>query len=177
MAGWLVDLSQAIGNAIGPENLVLAHAGFGAIAGIFAIWLFGELFHAREEHRGRIQYLSLLMGIFTWLAYIFGGLFYMPFYDPDKAAIKAGSWDFGHNIFMESKEHIFFMALLLVTFVVIIVYTTDFTADAGTKKVLLWTVGTIIVLGFLVETFGAIISFSYRVALEEGAATILLPWL
>ncbi len=177
MAGWLVDLSRAIGNAIGPDNLILAHAGFGAIAGIFALWLLGEMFHASEENKSRIQYLALLMGIFTWLAYIFGGIFYMPFYGPDKDAIKKSSWDFGHKIFMETKEHMFFMALLLVTFVVIVVYTTDFTANEGMKKVLLYSIGTIIVLGFLVEIFGAIISFSYRVALEEGVTAILLPLL
>ena len=98
------------------EIILMLHPTFGVLALIAAVWVFVETLNVNNMNYGRIRSASVLVAIFMWLTYIIGGYWYVVFYGEEKAIIKAGPWPFSHSFFMETKEHLFLMLLLLATY-------------------------------------------------------------
>jgi polyferredoxin len=99
-----------------------------------------------------------------WLTYIAGGYWYVVFYGGEKAIIKQGPWPFSHSFYMEMKEHIFLMLLLLSTYLPIVAWN-DIVNQLPSRKLLLWTSAIVIVLSLVMEGAGAIISMGVKVSL------------
>ena len=150
------------------ENiLLLIHPATGVLAMLAAIWVFVDALNATEGSGSRIRNVSLLCAGLMWLTYITAGYWYVVFYGGDKAIIKAGPWPFGHNFFMEVKEHIFLMLILLATYLPIA--ARDLVRNRAARTVTLWVAGLIVPIALAMEGSGAIISLAVRVGLLKGA--------
>lgn len=148
------------------ELLLMSHVIFGVLALLIIIWFFIAVLNIKKSNRDRIRLASILQMICMWLTYLFGGAFYIIYYGPDRALIKASKWSFAHNFVMEAKEHVFLMLLLLSTYLFICVYNNDLLSNKHAKKLSLWVAGSIAVLTLGMEIAGLVISFSIKMAMN-----------
>ena len=147
------------------ENiLLLVHPALGGLATLTALWVFVDTLNVREETLSRIKNVSLLCALLMWLTYFLGGYWYLVYYAADKAIIKAGPWAFGHGFFMETKEHVFLMLILLATFLPIVA-SNNLAVDKGARKLALWVSGLIVPISLSMEGSGAVISIAVKVGL------------
>ena len=146
------------------ELILMLHPTFGVLTIIFSVWVFVESLNASDANYTRIRGASILVAVLMWLTYIVGGYWYVVFYYGDKAIIKAGPWPFAHSFFMEAKEHVFLMLLLLATFLPIAAYG-DVLKKQSTRKLVLWTSALVVLMSLAMEGAGAFISMGVKVAL------------
>ena len=144
--------------------LLMSHAVLGFLLGLAGVWLFVDVLNAKEENQARIRMVSLIIAGLMWLTYLLAGYFYVVYYSADKALILKGPWTFAHDFFMESKEHVVMMLLLLATCLPIFAYN-NLAANKGMRKIVLWATGLLILTTVAMEGAGAIISMGVRVAL------------
>jgi hypothetical protein len=71
---------------------------------------------------------------------------------------------FGHGFFMETKEHLFLMLLLLATYLPIAA-SNNLANNKEARKVALWVAGLIVPISLSMEGSGAVISIAVKVAL------------
>ena len=144
--------------------LLLIHPALGGLAMLAALWVFVDSLNVSEASLSRIKNISILCAVLMWLTYIIGGYWYVAHYAPDKAIIKAGPWPFAHGFFMETKEHVFLMLLLLATYLPIAASGNLVTSKAA-RKVVLWVAGLIVPISLSMEGSGAIISIAVKIGL------------
>ncbi len=144
--------------------LLLMHPVTGGLATLAALWIFVDTLNAGESSVSRIKNVSLLCAVLMWLTYFLGGYFYVVYYGVDKTFIKAGPWAFGHNFFMEAKEHIFLILLMLATYLPIAA-NNYIPSNKSVRKIILWVTGLIVPTSLAMEGSGAIISVAVKVAL------------
>jgi hypothetical protein len=142
----------------------LLHPTFGVLAMLAAVWVFVDALNAQPGTQDRMVKVARAGAIFMWLAYIAAGYYYVLYYGGDKAIIKSGPWPWAHGLFMETKEHIFFLVLLLSTFLAIAV-SGDVAKEAGRRKLVLWSSAGVVALVLTMEGAGAIISMGAKVGL------------
>jgi hypothetical protein len=146
------------------EIILMAHVLFGMLCIVAGVWLFVDVLHANEANQGRIRALSIAVAVLMWLAYLVGGYWYLTFYYTDKAIILKGPWPFAHSFFMEMKEHVAIMLLLLATYLPIAA-ASNTAVNKAARKIVLWVVGLIILIGVAIDGAGAIIGIGVKVAL------------
>jgi hypothetical protein len=147
------------------ENLLLLlHPATGGLATLAALWVFVDTLNVSSTSEARIKNISLICAGLMWLTYFLGGYLYVLFYAADKAIIKAGPWAFGHDFFMEVKEHVFLMLLLLATYLPIAAFDSLGTNKAA-RKIVLWVSGLIVPISLSMEGSGAIISVAVKIGL------------
>jgi hypothetical protein len=146
------------------EILLLTHVIFGGFCVVGSIWVFVDALNASEANVARIRTVSVGVAIVMWLSYIIGGYWYLVFYSVDKALILKGPWPFAHSFFMEMKEHVVMMLVLLATFLPIAAFH-NLAVNRAARKVVLWVAGLIVLIGFAMEGTGAIIALGVKVAL------------
>jgi hypothetical protein len=140
------------------QGLMLSHVMFGVLAILFGVALFTDTLNASEANRERMKKLSMAVAFFIVLSYLIGGYWYVVYYGPERDIIKAGQWAWAHTFFMEVKEHVFFVPLLLGIYLPIVVYRNDVCRDGKARKLLLTVSGLIVLLGIFMEGAGGIIS-------------------
>lgn len=146
------------------DILLFAHPTFGIMGMIAAIWVLAEAVNASEANRRRIWLASLAVTTFICLAWVFGGYWYVTYYAPEKAIILKGPWPFAHNFFMETKEHLFFIPLILALYLPFV--TRINLAANKTARAMVIAVAALIVLNaFAIEGAGAVINYGVKVAL------------
>ena len=147
---------------------LLLHPTFGVLGIIAAVWVFVATLNVTASNVDRIRFAAKTSAVMIWLAYIVAGYFYVVYYGGDKAIIKAGPWPWAHNFFMENKEHMFFMTLLLATFLPI---ATSGAVDKnrGVRKVVLWSSAFVVLTDLAMEGAGAVIGMGVKVALLAQA--------
>src|ERR1700682_2398496 len=128
------------------ELILLAHPTFGALGILAGVWVFVEVLNARESNQGRSHVASLATAGFIWASYLVGGYWYVTSYYADKARIVAGPWPFAHNFFMETKEHIFLLLLILATFLPIAAYN-NLASSRGARTLVLWSSAFVVLIG------------------------------
>jgi hypothetical protein len=143
---------------------LMSHAVLGSLLGLAGVWFFVDVLNAKEENQARVRVMSLIIAGLMWLTYLLAGYFYVVYYSVDKAFILKGPWTFAHDFFMETKEHIVMMLLLLATFLPIMAYN-NLVTNKGARKIVLWATGLLILTTVAMEGAGAIISMGVRVAL------------
>jgi len=146
------------------ELLLMAHVLFGVACILATVWVFVDVLNASESNLARIRKMSCAAAVFMWLAFLIAGYWYVVFYKVDKAVILKGPWPFAHSFFMETKEHLVIMLLLLVTFLPIAA-ANHLPANREARRVVLWVAGMIVLLGLMVEGHGAIIAMGVKVGL------------
>ena len=149
------------------EIILMLHVLFGVGCIISAVWLFVDVLHASEANRNRIKWMSRAAAIFMWLAFLVGGYWYVALYPADKAIILKGPWPFAHNFFMETKEHLVIMLLLLATYLPVAA-ANNLASNPAARRLVLWVTAGIALLGLMVEGHGAIIAMGVKVALLAG---------
>ncbi len=146
------------------EVILMAHVLSGVGCLVAAIWLFVDVLNAHEGNLARIRRMSWAAAALMWTAFVVGGWWYITLYKADKDLILKGPWPFAHNFFMETKEHLVFMLLLLVTYLPVIA-ANNLAASHGARKVALWVIGMIAILALAMDGEGAIIAMGVKVAL------------
>ena len=139
------------------QGVMMLHVALGVIGIMFAVALFVDVLNVNEGNIERIKKLSLAVAVLIVLAYIIGGYWYVVYYGHDRDIIKAGQWPWAHNYFMEVKEHLFFVMLLLGIYLPIAVYRNAPLMEKDKRCLVLWICALIVVLGFFMEGAGGII--------------------
>ncbi len=146
------------------DLMFFAHATVGMLGTLLALWVFVETLNAREENAGRIRKIAGVVAILMAAALILGGYWYLHFYPVERALILKGPWPFAHNLFMEAKEHLFLMTLILAFYLPIATRDRLY-ANAAARKMVLCVAMLIVVSGLAIEGAGAVIDHGVKVAL------------
>ncbi|HEY4416665.1 MAG TPA: hypothetical protein VGO57_13325 [Verrucomicrobiae bacterium] len=146
------------------EIILMAHVLFGVACIVATVWVFVDTLNAREANQPRIRWVSRAAAIFMWSSFLIGGYWYVVCYPADKAIILKGPWPFAHNYFMETKEHLVIMLLLLATYLPVAA-ANNLAANQEARRLVLWVSGLIPLLGLMIEGHGAIIAMGVKVAL------------
>jgi hypothetical protein len=144
-------------NITASDAILLAHSTFGVLGILAALWVFVETLNVREENAARIRKASFLSSLCMGAAWILGGYWYIHFYPADKSLILKGPWPLAHTLFMETKEHLFFIPLLL-SFYLAIAARDKLFANPSARKMVLCVAMLIVLSGLTIEGFGAIIN-------------------
>jgi hypothetical protein len=146
------------------DVLLLAHAGFGVTGCLAGVWVMVEALNARAENAGRIRAAAWLAAACMAGAWICGGYWYVHFYPAEKILILAGPWPFAHNVFMEVKEHLFFITGILALLLPVVARENLY-ANAIARRLVICVAGLIVVTGLAIEGAGAVIDHGVKVAL------------
>jgi hypothetical protein len=149
------------------DVILLAHATFGVFGTLSAVWVFVEALNAREDNARRTRRAALLVAAFMLVACILGGYWYVHFYPADKAVILTGPWPFAHNIFMETKEHLFFLTLILSLYLPVAAWDKLW-ASSNARKMVLCVAVLIAFSGLAIEGSGAVINHGAKIALRAA---------
>lgn len=149
------------------EIVLMAHVLFGVGCILAASWVFVDTLNANATNLARIRWISCASAAFMWLAFVVGGYWYVVLYKMDKAVILKGPWPFAHSFFMETKEHLVIMLLLLATYLPIVA-ANNLVANREARRLVLWVAALVALLGLMIEGHGAIIAMGVKVALLAG---------
>jgi len=144
--------------------MLMTHVFFGVACIIASVWVFVDVLNASAANVIRIRRISLVAAISMWLAFVVGGYWYVVFYGADKAVILKGPWPFAHSYFMETKEHLVIMLLLLATYLPIVT-ANDLAGNPAARRLALWVAALIPLLGLLIEGHGAVIAMGVKAGL------------
>lgn len=155
------------------ELMTLPHVVFGVFGIIFAVWVAVEAANSSEANQNRLKLASIGTTLFMWLSFLIGGWWYVVYYgvavsNSDKSIILAGPWKWSHSFFMEAKEHIFFMLLLLSILLPIVTFHNQVFKDKKIRNLTIVIALTIVLLGMGMEGFGAMISKGVKMSLMGG---------
>jgi hypothetical protein len=151
------------------DVLLLAHASFGVLGCLAAVWVFVETLNARSENAARIRTGALLVAACMLAAWICGGYWYVHFYPAEKALILKGPWPLAHNFFMETKEHLFFVTAILAILLPIAA-REKLHGNAAARSLVLSVAALVAITGLALEGAGAVIDHGVKVALLETAS-------
>lgn len=144
----------------------MAHVVFGVACCLGAVWVFVETLNASAcSNLARIRIISRVAAAMMWLSFIAGGYWYVVYYKGDKSVILKGPWPMAHELFMETKEHLVIMLLLLATYLPIAA-DNDVSKIPLARRLVLWTSALTALLALLAEGEGGIISLGVKVGLE-----------
>ena len=146
------------------ELILMTHVLLGVFCLVTTVWVFVDVLNASAANQSRIRWLSRGAAVAMWLAFLVGGYWYVALYPADKAIILKGPWAFSHNIFMETKEHLVILLLLLTTYLPIAA-ANNLANNKDARRLVLWVAGLIVMLALTVEGEGAFIAMGVKVAL------------
>ena len=146
------------------ELILMTHVLLGVFCLVTTVWVFVDVLNASAANQSRIRWLSRGAAVAMWLAFLVGGYWYVALYPADKAIILKGPWAFSHTIFMETKEHLVILLLLLTTYLPIAA-ANNLASNKDARKLVLWVAGLIVMLALTVEGEGAFIAMGVKVAL------------
>lgn len=147
------------------QLIMMIHATTGVLAMLGALWLFVATLNATESNRSGTGASALFTSVFMWLTYLIGGYWYVAFYGSEKAIIKSGPFPAAHGFFMETKEHVFLLLLLLATWLPIAVLRARPRMESGVRTLVLWSSAMIVLGALAMEGAGALINLGVKVAL------------
>lgn len=107
--------------------------------------------------------------VLTLVSFLAGGLYYVLYYQDEKEIILNGPTPLAHSFFMEVKEHVFFILLLLSLYLFVI--TRRLHATIGDQKIQLikMTLIAIFALGFFMIGFGEFIDAGVKSGLSQSS--------
>jgi hypothetical protein len=134
-----------------------------------ALWVFVEVLNAAPSNAGRIKNAALVVALCMAVAWICGGYWYLHFYPREKALILKGPWPFAHNLFMETKEHLFFDTAILA-FLLPITTRERLYSNSVARKLVLSVAMLIAITGLALEGAGAVVDHGVKVGLLQNAS-------
>jgi hypothetical protein len=151
------------------DILLFLHPTFGVLGLLAAVWVFVEALNASAANHRRLWLASLAVtGCFV-LAWVLGGWYYVVFYHTDKALILQGPFPWAHNFFMETKEHLFFIPLILALYLPFVT-RLRVNVNRTARAMVLVVAGLIVLDGLVLEGAGAIINWGAKSALAQTAS-------
>jgi hypothetical protein len=156
------------------DVVLLAHAFFGATGCLGALWVFVEALNASPGNLSRIRAASLLTAACIVAAWICGGYWYLQFYPAEKELVLNGPWPFAHNIFMETKEHLFF-ATAVLALLLPIAAREKLDSNLAARRLVLSVAALVAITGLAMEGAGAVIDHGVKVALLQKASPHQAP--
>lgn len=146
------------------ELILMAHVSFGVACVLASVWVFVDVLNVSDANLARIRKVSCAAAVFMWAAFIVAGYWYVVFYKADKAVILKGPWPFAHNFFMETKEHLVIILLMLATYLPIAA-AGNLAASPAARRVVLWVAGMVVMLALMMEGDGAVIAMGVKMGL------------
>jgi len=151
------------------STLIGTHAFVGEVGFLLFLWVFVELLSPTPDRIKRATFIVFLGTLAFFASWFIGGYYYVTFYGGGpKLLIKGGPIPWAHDIFTETKEHIFlFLPLLSIyAFALLKKYKDEILQKPEIKKALILLVGIIIFIGLAMAGMGYVISVGVRTALE-----------
>ena len=145
------------------DIILFAHPTFGVLGILAAVWVFVEALNASEGNAARIRTAAIAVAVFIGLAWVLGGYWYVHFYAAEKAIILKGPAPWAHNLIMETKEHLFFIPLVLAFYLPFATRDKLF-ANTAARTMVLSVAALIALSGFAIEGGGALINYGVKVA-------------
>jgi hypothetical protein len=145
------------------DIILFAHPTFGVLGILCAVWVFVEALNASENNAGRIRIASIACTLCIAAAWILGGYWYTHFYYADKAIILKGPWPWAHNMVMETKEHLFFIPLILALYLPFVT-RGNLVRSRPTQFMVMAVAALIIGSSLVIEGGGAVINYGVKVA-------------
>jgi hypothetical protein len=145
-------------------GILMSHVLFGVLGTLVAVALFFDVLNLSQANITRVKRLCLVAVILFVLSYLMGGYWYVVNYAAEKALILAGPWPWAHTYFMEVKEHLFFMIILLALYLPMLVYNKQLLERTGIEVITLTVLGLLVILGLTMDGFGAIIAMGSKVS-------------
>lgn len=154
----------------GLHLAVGAHTFLGEIGALCFLWALVEIINRTEPGLARARFAGCLGVVFLFAALIVAAFPYVTHYGPiTKPAIKAGPMPWGHDIVMESKEHIYIFVPILALCATISMFIAEREGAASSAyKHISMLCGLIVAMVFSMAGMGYIISTAVRVAVERG---------
>jgi hypothetical protein len=158
-------------NVSPSDAILMAHATFGVLGTLAALWVFVEALNASEANAARTRMTAAFVAIFMAVTCFVGGYWYVRFYPSDRAMILKGPWPSAHNIFMETKEHLFFATLILALYLPFAA-GDHVSSNRSARKMVLCVAALIVLTGLAMEGSGAIINHGAKLAFLQAAAGV-----
>ena len=152
------------------DLILFAHPVLGVLGILAALWVIVETLNTSQKNTWRIRLASIAVTLFICGAWVLGGYWYVHFYAPEKDVILKGPWPWAHNIVMESKEHLFFIPLVLA-FYLPIVASGRLTRSRATRVMVITVAFLILASGLVIEGGGALINYGVKVAFLHTGGT------
>lgn len=153
------------------DIILFAHPTFGVLGVMSAMWVMVEALNTSATHSSwRLRVAAAFCTLCIVAAWVIGGYWYVTFYPAEKDIILKGPWPWAHDLFMETKEHLFFIPLILALYLPIAT-TARLTRDRGARIVVIVVAGLIVFNGLAIEGAGAVINHGVKLALLPLAAT------
>lgn len=147
--------------------VLVLHVLSGTLGSSAALWALVDLKNIKNGSAGRIAKACLAEFIFTISSFIAGAWFYIQYYPAEKQIILNGSTPEAHTFFMEVKEHLFFVLLLLSVYLFMITRNLSASADAGQVRIIKFVLLSIFILGFVMIAFGEFIDMGVKSGLLQ----------
>ncbi len=155
-------------SALTNSLVMLSHAIAGVFTHLALVWLYVESLNASEKNQKRIKLATYHVVFWITLSFVVGGFWYINYYPSDKEIILKSNFAFAHKFFMETKEHIFFILLILAYYLPFVTLKHDLSQNRVARKT---TIALVSVMGIIIlymEGAGAIIGQSVKLALSMG---------
>lgn len=149
------------------DIILLAHPIFGVLGIILAVWVFVDALNASPSNAARIRKAAYAVTVFIVLAWVLGGYWYVYYYAADKAVILGGPFPWAHNLIMETKEHLFFVTLILALLLPVAA-RANLAANKSARTMVLTVAALVVLSGLAVEGAGALINFGAKAALAAS---------
>jgi hypothetical protein len=156
------------------DVLLFLHPTLGVVGILAAVWVFVEALNASEANHQRLWIASLVVAVCFVLTWALSGWYYVVFYHTDKALILKGPVPWAHSYFMETKEHLFFIPLILALYLPLVA-RLRVAADQTARAMVLVVSGLVVLNGLALEGAGAIISWGAKTALAQTVAMSTSP--
>ncbi|HSR73444.1 MAG TPA: hypothetical protein VLL31_01245 [Sulfurovum sp.] len=151
-----------------PNIFLFLHPAFGLFSILSAVWLFVETINANEANKKRIDIAAFNVVGWMLFAWIAGGQWYVVFYPAEKAMILKGAWPFAHSFFMEVKEHMFFIPLILALYLPIVAVRNSLHINDVARKMVMTLSLLIIVISLFIEGAGAVITQGAKISYHQA---------
>jgi len=143
------------------DIILMAHPTFGVLGILASVWILIEALNASAANRGRIIFASLVVAVCTVAAWLLGGYWYTLYYAPEKALILKGPYPWAHDIVMETKEHLFFIPLILALLLPIAAMK-DLAVNKGARMIVMVVSLFVVLNGLVIEGGGALINYGVK---------------
>lgn len=143
---------------MGIKTIILvAHVMFGSLSSFAALWALVDMRNIRNGSARRIEMACKAEFFLTLLSFIAASIFYVKYYPEEKQIILNGPTPMAHSFFMEVKEHLYFIVILLSLYLYIISRGIRIDIEIDQIRTMKYVLISIIVLGFVMIGFGEFI--------------------
>jgi len=148
--------------------VLVFHVLLGTLGSSAALWALVDLKNIQSGSASRIAKASLAEFLFTMGSFIAGAWFYILYYPEEKQIILNGPTPEAHTFFMEVKEHIFFILLLLSIYLFIITRNLSVNTDQSQLRIIKIVLRSIFIMGFVMIAFGEFIDMGVKSGLLKS---------